>query len=75
MFGTLSASEASKGQKTSSAKETAFEAKEGAKDKPERKRFGGECFYCHKKGHRISDCKKKRRDERRATRSLIQGRY
>jgi hypothetical protein len=59
----IKASEAKGNQKTP-VKEVAFEAKEGAKDKLERKRFGGECFYCHKKGHRIAECKKKKRDEK-----------
>ena len=31
------------------------------------KKFEGECFYCKKKGHRMSDCYKKQRDEGRSS--------
>ncbi|TYJ53993.1 hypothetical protein B9479_005327 [Cryptococcus floricola] len=37
-------------------------------DKPTPPKFDGECFYCHKKGHRIDECRKKKASD--ATRDV-----
>jgi hypothetical protein len=71
----MKASEATRGQKTSGAKETAYDAKEGAKDsKSGRKKFKGECFIAIKRATGTPIAGRRRRRRRRARR-LIQGHH